>query len=320
MIRISVIIPVYNVEKYLRRCVDSVLGQNYPLHEIILVDDGSPDGCPEICDAYAREYPEKIRVIHQKNQGLSGARNTGIEFSTGDYLGFIDSDDYIEPDMYASLAAIAEKADADIAVGGVWVEQENGEKYSRHELGEDQVWTREEALVELNSFRYVGISTWDKLYRKELFRDIKFPHVLYEDNFVMYQLFAKCSRVAYTSKPFYHYIQRFGSISRNKGEVSLLPLEAYRQQLAFFQKEYPRIAYAAETAYVFAHIAIYNLRVRKGLRCEKALTSMLLKESRKYLFSVLKNDRLPRSKKMQALVFCLSLPAYKFVVTRRDHR
>lgn len=320
MIRISVIIPVYNVEKYLRKCVDSVLRQNYPLHEIILVDDGSTDGCPEICDAYAREYPEKIRVIHQENQGLSGARNTGIEASGGDYLSFIDSDDYIDPDMYDALADAIQKNSADIAICSMWIEKENGEKYRREAFDEEHCWSKEEALVELNSFRYTGISACDKLYKKELFRDIKFPHVLYEDNFVMYQLFAKCSRVAYTSKPLYHYIQRFGSISRNKGEVSLLPLEAYRQQLAFFQKEYPRIAYAAEAAYVFAHIAIYNLHVRKGLRCEKALTSMLLKESRKYLVSVMKNKHLPRSKKIQALVFCLSLPAYKFVVTRRDHR
>lgn len=313
-------IPVYNVEKYLRRCVDSVLGQTYPLHEIILVDDGSPDGCPEICDEYAERYPDRIKVIHQENRGLSGARNRGIECATGDYLGFIDSDDYIEPDMYELLAGAAEKTGADMAVGGVWVENENGEKYSRHEIGEDRLWTREEALVELNSFRYIGISAWDKLYKKDLFRELKFPPVLYEDNFVMYRLVAECQLVANVSKPLYHYIQRFGSISRNKGEVSLLPLEAYSQQLTYFREKYPEIVYAAETAFVFAHIAIYNMYVRKGLSCERKLALMLQRESRRYIGSVMKNGRLPWSKRIQAFVFCAALPAYKFVIARRSHR
>jgi len=320
LIRISVVIPVYKVEKYLRKCVDSVLGQSYPLHEIILVDDGSPDGCPAICDEYAAAYPDRIKVVHQENRGLSGARNTGIEIATGDYLGFIDSDDYIEPDMYEALAGAVEKSGADIAVGGVWVEDEYGGKYSRHEIGKDSVWTRDEALIELNSFGRIGISTWDKLYKKELFRELRFPPVLYEDNFIMYKLFAECERVANVSKPLYHYIQRAGSISRNSGEVSLLPLEAYRQQLTFFREKFPEIVYAAETAYVFAHIAIYNLYARKGLRCERKLTAMLRRESRKYIAGVFRNARLPVSKKLQAAVFCVSLAAYRFVVVRRGHR
>ena len=319
MLRISVIIPVYNVEKYLCRCIDSVLGQSYPLYEIILVDDGSGDNCPEICDEYAEAYPDRIRVVHQENRGVSDARNRGIELAQGDYLGFIDSDDYIEPDMYEVLADIAEKSGADMVVGGVWVEDENGKKYCRNESGVDNVWSREEALIELNSFRYIGISTWDKLYKRELFREIKFPHIIYDD-FIMYKLVAECEKVAFTAKPLYHYIQRFGSISRNKGEVSLVPLDAYRQQLLFFGEKYPKIVNAAESAYVFAHIAIYNMYIRKGLKCERTLINMLQKEARKYIGSVIKNSRLPMAKKIQAVVFCVSLSAYRLVVKRRSHR
>jgi len=318
--KLSIIVPVYNVRPYLSACLDSLVNQTIDDYEIILVDDGSTDGSADIIKDYAGRYPELISFMRVENGGQGRARNFGIDIAKGDYLGFIDSDDYIEPDMYEALAGAVEKSGADIAVGGVWVEDEYGGKYSRHEIGKDSVWTRDEALIELNSFGRIGISTWDKLYKKELFRELRFPPVLYEDNFIMYKLFAECERVANVSKPLYHYIQRAGSISRNSGEVSLLPLEAYRQQLTFFREKFPEIVYAAETAYVFAHIAIYNLYARKGLRCERKLTAMLRRESRKYIAGVFRNARLPVSKKLQAAVFCVSLAAYRFVVVRRGHR
>ena len=112
---ISIIIPVYKVEKYLKRCVDSVIGQTYPNLQIILVDDGSPDNCPQICDEYAAQ-DKRIEVIHQANAGVSNARNNGLKVAKGDYILFIDSDDYIAPDMCEKMLAFAQQTQADIVV------------------------------------------------------------------------------------------------------------------------------------------------------------------------------------------------------------
>ena len=114
MKKISVIIPVYNTEKYLKRCVDSVREQTYGNLEIILVDDGSPDGCPQMCDAFAAE-DDRIKVIHKENAGVAAARNTGLDVATGEYLTFVDSDDYIAPEMYQSLLDVLMQTDSDIA-------------------------------------------------------------------------------------------------------------------------------------------------------------------------------------------------------------
>lgn len=111
---ISVIVPVYKVEKYLKRCVDSILAQTYPCLEVILVDDGSPDGCPAICDEYARE-DRRVRVIHKENGGLSDARNAGIDAAKGKFLGFVDSDDYVHPRFYELLLQALKEEGADIA-------------------------------------------------------------------------------------------------------------------------------------------------------------------------------------------------------------
>ena len=207
---ISVIVPVYKVEPYLRRCLDSLVGQTYTNLEILLVDDGSPDRCGAICDEYAAR-DSRITVIHQKNGGVSAARNTGLDAAKGEWLGFVDSDDWIEPEMYAALLEAAVRTGADIAVCGKWLEYARRSKQVCWET--EQLLTREEAMGQLLDDRQMQNSLWDKLVRRELFAGIRFPvGKRYEDLAVMYRVIEQASRVCCLPRPMYHYLQRQGSI------------------------------------------------------------------------------------------------------------
>lgn len=214
--KISVIVPVYKVEPYLRQCVDSILGQTYQDLEILLVDDGSPDSCPAICDEYAQKDP-RVQVIHKKNGGLSSARNAALEVCTGDYIGFVDSDDWIEPEMFETLLNGLTQAQADIAVCGRY------EEFREHRLArgwpETLVMDREEALGELLRNDTLQNLVWDKLYRRELFEDLRFPEgKTFEDMAVMHWLFLRAQRVVCLPAVMYHYLQRSNSIV---GDISL---------------------------------------------------------------------------------------------------
>lgn len=319
MTDLTIVVPVYNVEKYVGKCVDSLLNQTIKLKKIILVDDGSNDKSGEICDRYGEEY-DNVIVVHQKNQGLAAARNAGIDITDTELIGFVDSDDFVESDMYEELIKRLNDNNADISIGGVWTEKENGEKYNRAVREKDTVLDTKAAMIELNSYRMFNMSFCDKIFKIELFDGIRFPvGKLCEDYYVMHKIIARAKQIAYTSKPFYHYIQRGNSISRNK-KINLAPMDASIEQMKFYQKKFPEIAYIAETACAFSHMGIYTAYVRNGIECPKELLKKCKMISRKYLLSVLKNGYIPKIKKIQAITFCWCLPIYKYTVKRREHR
>ena len=323
---LSVIVPIYNVQKYLEKCIESIENQTIDIHEVILVDDGSTDNCGRIADNLAKKW-DNIKVIHKKNGGLSSARNSGIDAASGDIITFVDSDDYIESNMYEFLIKQMVDANADISIGGVWYEQENGEKYTPYPADVYKVWKKEEALIELNSYRYFNMSFCDAIFKKSLFDmegygegELRFPlGKLSEDQYLMHKIVARSNIVAYSSKPFYHYIQRENSISRNI-KINMGPIGASLAQLDFYEKWFPDLAYIAESACVFSHILIYNSYIRQGKRCPKELLKDLKKVSKKYLKSVVKNSYIPMLKKFQAIAFCYCIPIYNKVVKKRKHR
>lgn len=211
--KISIIVPVYKVEPYLRRCLESIVNQTYRNLEIIVVDDGSPDHCGAICDEYAAK-DERMKVIHQANRGLSSARNTALTVMTGNYVGFTDSDDWIEPNMFEILLKEIERNKADIAVCGRYKE------YPDHretiEWPGIRIMDKEEALGELLQNEKLQNLVWDKLYRRELFEDIWFPvGKTFEDIAVMYRLFLRSKKVVCVPEVMYHYFQRSDSIVGN---------------------------------------------------------------------------------------------------------
>lgn len=214
---VSVIIPVYKVERYLDACVESVIGQTYTDLEILLVDDGSPDRCPAMCDAWAKKDP-RIRVIHRKNGGLSAARNTGIEAASGAFLIFADSDDRMEPDAVRRAVEAQRQYDADLVLYNLtYVDEENRplpqpdfSGFRDEVLCEDEVWARYFALAETRIYYVVA---WNKLYRRSLFRTLRYaPGKRYEDQFLLPYLLGQCGTIVCLAYPGYRYVQRKGSI------------------------------------------------------------------------------------------------------------
>lgn len=236
---ISIIVPIYKVEKYLERCIESIRKQTYSNFEIILVDDGSPDSCPYICDEYAKK-DKRIVVIHKKNGGLSDARNAGIKIAKGEYISFIDSDDYIHQDMYECLLNILIENKADIAVcDAVKVYDENcvvkdeGKSRIHVYTGTHAVENIFDAELYLRS-----VVAWGKLYRKSLFDDVRYPKgKINEDEFTTYRLFYKSDRVVYIDKKYYFYFQRKDSIMGSKQKrISDDCLEAYEEMGDYFER------------------------------------------------------------------------------------
>lgn len=208
--KISVIIPVYKVEPYLRKCLDSIVNQTYRNLEIILVDDGSPDNCGAICDEYAAR-DERIQVIHKPNGGVSSARNVGLAAATGEWLGWVDSDDWIEADMYEVLLKGAKKYGADIAVCSR-MEIFKNERIFRG-WQEEKSLDRKAGLELLLENDVMQNYCADKLFRKSLWDGIAFPEGrTFEDIAVMYRLFERAERVICLPGAKYNYAQRAGSI------------------------------------------------------------------------------------------------------------
>lgn len=214
MEKISVIVPVYNVEAYLERCVRSLMGQTYANLEILLVDDGSKDNSGTLCDELARE-DDRIRVIHKENGGLSSARNAGIDAATGDYFAFVDSDDWIEPSAYQWMMETAKKFDAPMVCAGRYdVDGDTGEKTVGLCPEKEEVISGAELAGRIFTWDHLDSAAWDKLYRAELFRAMRYPvGRINEDIPVTYRLGLLAGKVALCPKPVYNYYQRQGSIT-----------------------------------------------------------------------------------------------------------
>lgn len=233
---ISVIIPVYKVEKYLCRCVDSVLAQTYANMEIILVDDGSPDNCPVMCDEYARQ-DNRVKVIHQENAGLSGARNAGIDMAQGQWLAFVDSDDYLAADFLERLYQACVDTGSNLSVCR-W-EYVRGETIPEHGTGETRVYTGREMLANL----YVPdgayfVVAWNKLYRKELFEDIRYPlGRIHEDEATTYRIYDKVKKAAYVDRSLYGYFVTPVSITRGFNPKRMDWVTAVAERLDFFEQK-----------------------------------------------------------------------------------
>ena len=217
---ISIIIPVYKVEKYLKKCIESVLNQTYTNLQIILVDDGSPDNCGKICDEYAKK-DSRIEVIHKANGGLSDARNVGISKAKGRYIGFVDSDDYIKENMYEILLNLIKKYDADVSICNLY-DVIDGNEYIRNKENGIREYSRLDILKEVLLDKNIQSYAWNKLYKKELFDEVKYPiGKKYEDIGTTFYIFEKCNKIVVTSEPEYYYLKRSDSLVNNVTESTV---------------------------------------------------------------------------------------------------
>ncbi len=217
---VSVIVPVYATEAYLDKCVRSIVEQTYRNLEIILVDDGSPDNSPEMCDRWA-EADCRIKVIHKKNGGLSSARNAGIDCATGDYLSFVDSDDWIALNLFERVMWIFESHDPDIVTFDCNRINEKGEIYAATENITDRMLSQEEALTELLKGN-INNYAWNKVYKKKVFSKIRFPvGRVWEDMAISYKLFLNAEKIYSCPAALYYYFTRSDSISKKINEKAL---------------------------------------------------------------------------------------------------
>ena len=231
---VSIIVPIYKVEPYLRRCLDSIVNQTYTNLEIILVDDGSPDTCPQICDEYAAK-DKRIVVIHKENGGLSDARNAGLEISKGEYISFVDSDDWVDEKYIEILLNSAIAENTDIAIGENI--QTNGFCNKPKNISTIKTYSSKEALYHLFSQNHIAFTiSCGKLYKKELFSNLHFPIGKYhEDEFTTYILFYRSKKIVYTNCILYYYFRHSNSItgSRHPWDV----LEVFEQRYLFFKNK-----------------------------------------------------------------------------------
>ena len=224
--KISIIVPVYKVEKYLKKCVDSILAQTYENLEVILVDDGSPDTCPAICDEFSKK-DKRIKVIHKKNGGLSDARNAGLEIATGEYIGFVDSDDFISSEMYSVLLCNLLKSKADLAICNYVRVDECGKvavDLSMKETLKNRCFSRKEFIEELlKPYGGYYVVAWNKLYKRKIFENIRFPYgKQHEDEFIIHHIVSKCEKIVFVEEELYYYLQREGSIMSNSFNVKFM--------------------------------------------------------------------------------------------------
>lgn len=245
---LSVIVPVYRVEAFLDRCVQSIAAQTYRNLEIILVDDGSPDNCPALCDAWA-EKDNRIKVVHKKNGGLSDARNAGMAAASGELMGFVDSDDWIAPDMYQHLYDLLNADGSDISACGVEMVWEDGTPSRSLTKAGCCVLNHEEAMQAIIRESWLKQPVWYKLYKTTLIRDIPFPVGKYhEDVFWSYQAVARAQRVSVSDRIGYYYVQRSGSIMGEGYSLKRLDaVEAKSQRLEFIRQKYPALVPVCET-------------------------------------------------------------------------
>ena len=239
--KISVIIPVYKVEKYLAKCVDSVLAQTYGDLEILLVDDGSPDGCGAICDGYASR-DSRVRVIHKPNGGLSSARNAGLDAASGAYVGFVDSDDYIDPAMYEKLHAALVSTGADVCVCDVvYVDEQGALKgppippMAEEVLSPEQAWRR----VELADDGWRYVTAWNRLYRRAVFDGLRFQEgKIHEDELSVAPIYARCRSIAVIPDVLYWDVGRPGSIMTGSAAMRRLDaVDGYLERARFYRSK-----------------------------------------------------------------------------------
>lgn len=245
---ISVIVPVYRVEEFLDDCIKSIVNQTYHNLQIILVDDGSPDSCGEICENWAK-VDDRIIVIHKENGGLSDARNAGLAIATGDYIAFVDSDDWIEPRMYEVMLSIIKKEKADIVACGFI------DTYSQKSITHSYPYvtgSSETFLKYIYSDTIFPVAAWNKLYKKELWNSFSFPKgKICEDAFTTYLLVDKASRIVQIPDALYHYRIRENSIMTSKFRLARMDEEeAWRDNYLYMKKNYPEISGLAYDFYL----------------------------------------------------------------------
>lgn len=314
---ISVIVPVYNVEKYLERCVKSIAAQTYKDLEILLIDDGSTDKSGKMCDDF-QQTDSRIKAFHKQNGGLSDARNYGIEHSAGEFISFVDSDDYIDEKMLETLHRLITENDADLAVCSAMDVFEGKEITQVKEI-------KEFNLNKVESYKYMlrgdGIpSACNKLYKRQTVGDVRFPvGKLYEDGFFTPQILKRVEKTAVTSKPMYYYFRRADSITTKpfrKGDLDVI--EAYDKCVKQVKELCPEALPYAEFRYRNAYFNVLDKMLMRDDCKEIPEYKQVVKYLKKHTAQIVKDPGFGKMRKIAAVALKFSVPLYKNILLTKQ--
>lgn len=280
---ISVIVPVYNVEKYLEKCIDSIVNQTFDHLEIILVNDGSTDHSLEICEKY-KVQDKRIKVIDKKNGGLSDARNVGTQVAMGKFITFVDSDDFIDSDMITYLYHLITQADADISIcQHKEIDEKSGMINKYLSVSAKTIVGNDNCMEAFFTNRGIGTIAWGKLYKKELFNGIRYPKgKFHEDVFTTYLLIARSRCIVIGNQHKYNYLLRRNSISKSSFQLKHLDaIEANKVRSEFIKKNYPKCEVYANAGIIYATNCC-TIRLIKAMKSPVKIVDELQKNYRDY--------------------------------------
>lgn len=310
---VSIIIPVYNVEKYLDECMNSILSQTMKDFEVILVDDGSKDNSGIMCDGYA-EKDKRVKVLHKSNGGLSSARNFGLDSAIGDYILYVDSDDYISTDYLEQMHNVLSRKEYDMVIANT-VNFLDGSKPTKEKVDEESVvegLTPEEAMENIYYQERFDTNAWAKMMKRNIAQMHRFKEgVLYEDFDIIHEMIFSCKNIAFLSKPKYFYRCRQDSIMNSFfDEKKLYLLDIAEKHVNFIQEHHPRLIPAVYRRYVYSNFHILGRIVFKPEYKEES--KQIRKNILKYSKNVLCNERVSAKEKVGIIILKCGLIPYGF--------
>ena len=317
MAKISVIVPVYNVEKFIRRCLDSIINQTMKDLEIILVDDGSTDNSGVICDEYAK-LDNRITVIHKENGGVSSARNRGLDIATGEWIAFVDSDDYIDNKMYEILYTNAEKNNCDISVCYFeYINQKGISLYNPNKkLGIKGIYNENKflnLLYENSETNLICICIWNKLYKKDIFEKLRFKEIIHEDEDIFNSIFTHDYSIYVDELPLYKYIQNTNSIMNKPiTKKNFVLLDVLYKRIDVFRKKNLYLYSNALINYCELNIKFYHKARDLGFEYKKYKSDF-----NNLVLVILKNKKIKNKTKLRYVIYYVSPRLYDLILRNR---
>lgn len=315
--KLSIVVPVYKVEYFLDKCIKSILDQTFTDFELILVDDGSPDNCGRICDKWAKT-DDRIKVIHKKNGGLSDARNAGIDVAQGDYIGLIDSDDYIKQDMFEVLVSNLEKYNADISMCGY--ADVYGNRVKKDNLNKKVYeWNQEETIYQILLGRLLSVHAVTKIYKRRLFDNAHYPvGKVSEDAYIIMDILKQIKKAVFTPYAAYYYVHRGESINTSKfREIDMTRIEAHTKNYHFIKEYYPKYEEIAYDRWLGSIAFIANKMVFSDLEeADMKYYQSILTILKQNVFRIYKSQFFSWKRKISLTILIINKRIYKWIMKK----
>ena len=310
---ISIIVPIYNVEKYLDKCINSIVHQTYKNIEIILVDDESPDNCPLICDEWAKK-DKRIVVLHKKNGGLSDARNEGIKKAKGDYLCFVDSDDFIEEKYLEKLLESLIKHKTDVSQCGINYVDNNNKNIKTIGYDKDILITGRNAIIEsLNEHFIENEVVWNKLYKKDIFNEIKFPNgKVHEDEYTTYKILYNEKNISIIKDALYNYRQSDNSIMRSNYSIKKYQDldDAYNEKILYFKEKKDEVIYDMVIRSYLSNLSNIYIKLKKSSVINPEVYKRIKMDYKFWYKYIIKSRNISLKNKIKVSIFYISPRVY----------